>query len=172
MAKNSNYILELLKEYGMISDEQVEEAWEEVSTSKGHLDIIDALKVLGYVEEEQLLAMLANQYGMEVVDLSSYVFQDEVINSLSPDVVMQYQVVPVMKHDNVITVAISDPSDVETIDSLRYLLGCDIDAVAAPAEQIQVVISSQLTLFCIVRFFTIDNIIEDRDTFWIVIRHS
>ena len=140
MARDSDYILELLKEYGMVTDEQVEQAWNEVSASDGRLDIIDALKVLGFVEEEQLLSMLANQYGMEVVDLSTYVFRDEVINALSPDVVMQYQVVPVMKHDNVITVAISDPSDVETIDSLRYLLGCDVDAVAAPAEQIQNVI--------------------------------
>ena len=143
LARDSDYILELLQEYGMVSDKQVEEAWEEVGSSKGNLDVIDALKVLGYVEEEQLLAMLANQYGMEVVDLSSYVFQDEVINALSPDVVMQYQVVPVMKHDNIITVAISDPSDVETIDSLRYLLGCDVDAVAASAEQIHNVIQEK-----------------------------
>ncbi len=142
MPRDSDYILELLKEYGMVTDEQVSKGLEEVAESKGRLDIIDALKVLGFVEEEQLLSMLASQYGMEVVDLSSYVFQDEVINSLSPDVVMQYQVVPVMKHDNVITVAISDPSDVETIDSLRYLLGCDIDAVAAPAEQIRDVINA------------------------------
>ncbi|MBU8901141.1 MAG: Flp pilus assembly complex ATPase component TadA [Victivallales bacterium] len=143
MAKDSDYILELLQEYGMVSDEQVEEAWEEVGSSDGNLDVVDALKVLGHVEEEQLLAMLANQYGMEVVDLSSYVFQDEVIEALSPDVVMQYQVVPVMKHDNIITVAISDPSDVETIDSLRYLLGCDVDAVAASAEQIHSVIQEK-----------------------------
>jgi type IV-A pilus assembly ATPase PilB len=142
LSRDSDYILELLKEYGMITDEQVSKGFEEVAESKGRLDIVDALKVLGFVEEEQLLSMLASQYGMEVVDLSSYVFQDEVINALSPDVVMQYQVVPVMKHDNVITVAISDPSDVETIDSLRYLLGCDIDAVAAPAEQIRDVINA------------------------------
>ncbi len=142
MARDSDYILELLKEYGMVTDEQVEQAWKEVEDSKGRLDVIDALKVLGLIEEEQLLAMLANQYGMEVVDLSSYVFPEEVINALTPEIVLQYQVVPVMKHDNAITVAISDPSDVETIDSLRYLLGCDVDAVAAPAEQIQVVINN------------------------------
>jgi len=141
LPRDSDYILELLKEYGMVTDEQVAKGFEEVTESKGRLDIVDALKVLGFVEEEQLLSMLASQYGMEVVDLSSYVFQDEVINALSPDVVLQYQVVPVMKHDNVITVAIGDPSDVETIDSLRYLLGCDIDAVAAPAEQIRAVIA-------------------------------
>jgi general secretion pathway protein E/type IV pilus assembly protein PilB len=45
-----------------------------------------------------------------------------------------------MKHDDSITIAIGDPSDMETIDSLRYLLGCDIDAIAAPPEQIQQVI--------------------------------
>lgn len=141
MARDSDYILELLKEYGMLTDDQVAKGWEEVEASKGKLDIIDALKVLGFVEEEQLLSMLASQYGMEVVDLSTYVFPEEVLNALTPDVVSNYQVVPVMKHDNVITVAISDPSDVETIDSLRYLLGCDVDAVAAPMEQIQKVIN-------------------------------
>lgn len=141
LARDSDYILELLKEYGMVTDEQLEKGWQEVAASEGRLDIIDALKVLGIVEEDQLLSMLASQYGMEVVDLSAYVFPDEVIEALDPDVVTQYQVVPVMKHDNSITVAISDPSDVETIDSLRYLLNCDIDAVAAPAEQIQQVIN-------------------------------
>ncbi|MDD5697007.1 MAG: ATPase, T2SS/T4P/T4SS family [Victivallaceae bacterium] len=142
MARDSNYILELLKEYGMVTDEQVAQGWKEVAGSEGKLDIIDALKILGFIDEDQLLAMLANQYGMEVVDLSSYVFPEEVINALTPDVVLQYQVVPVMKHDNAITVAVSDPSDVETIDSLRYLLGCDVDAVAAPAEQIRTVINN------------------------------
>ena len=141
MARDSDYILELLQEYGMVGPEQIEQAWNEVTASEGRLDIIDALKVLGFVEEDQLLALLANQYGMEVVDLSSYVFPDEVIEALSQEIVMQYQIVPVMKHDNSITVALSDPSDVETIDSLRYLLGCDVDAVAAPADQIQKVIA-------------------------------
>jgi general secretion pathway protein E/type IV pilus assembly protein PilB len=125
----------------MVDDTQVEQAWQEVEDSKGRLDIVDALKILGFVAEDQLLAMLANTYGMEVVDLSSYVLPEEVINALTPEVVLQYRVVPVMKHDNSITVAISDPSDVETIDSLRYLLGCDVDAVAAPEEQIQKVIN-------------------------------
>ncbi|MFA7184644.1 MAG: ATPase, T2SS/T4P/T4SS family [Victivallales bacterium] len=141
MARDSDYILELLKEYGIVTDEQVKKGWEEVEASNGKLDIIDAMKVLGLVEDEQLLSLLASQYGMEVVDLSTYVFPEEVLSALTPDIVTNYQVVPVMKHDNVITVAISDPSDVETIDSLRYLLGCDVDAVAAPMEQIQKVIN-------------------------------
>ncbi len=34
----------------------------------------------------------------------------------------RYKVVPVYKHDNTITVAISDPLDVDTVDSLRYIL--------------------------------------------------
>lgn len=145
MARDSDYILELLKEYGMITDDQVAKGREEVDASKGKLDIIDALKVLGFVEDEQLLSMLASQYGMEVVDLSTYVFPEEVLSALTSDIVHNYQVVPVMKHDNVITVAISDPSDVETIDSLRYLLGCDVDAVAAPIEQIRKVIAEHYT---------------------------
>jgi general secretion pathway protein E/type IV pilus assembly protein PilB len=42
-----------------------------------------------------------------------------------------------MKHDDMLTVAMSDPTDMETLDSLRYVLKTDVDAVISSKEQIQ-----------------------------------
>jgi general secretion pathway protein E/type IV pilus assembly protein PilB len=140
LARDSDFILELLMEYGMVTQEQIEQGWNEVAASEGKFDIIDALKHLKFIQEEELLMLLAQQYGMEVMDLATYDFPKGVLEALPAEVVTQYNVVPVMKHDDSITIAIGDPSDMETIDSLRYLLGCDIDAIAAPPDQIQQVI--------------------------------
>ena len=63
MAENSDYILELLTEYGMVTPEQVDEGWQKVSDSDGRLDIIEALQELKYVERDELMAMLAQQYA-------------------------------------------------------------------------------------------------------------
>ena len=138
MARDSEYILTLLKEYGMVTNEQISEARQKALESEyGDLDVVDALVQLGAVGEDELLAMLAQQYGMEVMDLTDYDIPAAVIACLDVDVARYYKVIPVAKHDDMLTIAMSDPADMETLDTLRYLLGGDVDVVAAPKKQIE-----------------------------------
>lgn len=137
LAENSDYILELLLEYGLVSQDQIDGAWENVAESEGKLDIIEALIKGGHVNEADIMAMLAQQYGMETLDLAGYQIPEEVIQSMGSDIAKQYNVIPVMKHDETLTVAMSDPTDMATLDSLRYLLKADVEAVISPKEQIE-----------------------------------
>ncbi len=137
MAENSDYILELLTEYGMVTPEQVDEGWQKVSDSDGRLDIIEALQELKYVERDELMAMLAQQYGLETLDLTGYEIPDEIIQSMTPEIVHQYNAIPVMIHDDILTVAMSDPTAMDALDGLRYVLNRDVEAVISPQEQIQ-----------------------------------
>jgi general secretion pathway protein E/type IV pilus assembly protein PilB len=139
---DSDYVLELLQENGFVSKEQVDEGWKKVADSDGELDILDALKSLRYVDEQEIINMLAQQYGLETIDLSAFVIPDEVIAELPAETARQYQVVPVMLHDDILTVAMSDPTDMETVDTLRYLLKRDVEAVIAPAKQIQKILEA------------------------------
>ena len=140
MAEKSDYILELLLEYGLISQDQADEGWAKVGESEGTLDILDALKEMGYVHEHDILNMLAQQYGLETLDLSTFVIPQEILDSVPKEIPHQYKVVPVMIHDGVLTFAMSDPTDMETLDSLRLILKRDVDAVISPIEQIQAII--------------------------------
>ena len=117
--------LELLLEYGLVTQEQIELARNEVETVRGDLDVVEMLIKQGALKTADLTNMLAQQYGMEVVDLSGYDVPPEIIQALTPEIVRHFQVVPVMRHDDVLTVAMSDPTDLETLDSLRYYLGRD-----------------------------------------------
>jgi len=137
VAKNTDFVLELLTEYGMIDQEQIDEGWEKVAETQGKIDIIDALKELKYIEESELLSILAQQYGYDIFDLAGYQIPSEVIESVPSSVCKQYKVIPVMRHDEVLTVAMSDPTEMETVDSLRYVLRCDVEAVISPRDQIQ-----------------------------------
>ncbi len=141
MAGDTEYVLGLLLEYGMVSPEQVAQAKQEAEESGEFIDAVEILKRKGVVQEQELLAMLAQQYGMELLDLSHYDIPEEVINAMSGDIALHYRVVPVMKHDNLLTIAMSDPTDMETLDTLRYLLGGDVDAVIAPQRQIDLQIA-------------------------------
>ena len=136
MARDTEYILTLLKEYGMVTENQVTEAKKAAAESDDGKDAVDVLVKQGAVKDDELLAMLAQQYGMEMMNLEGYIIPAAVLECINVDIARHYEVVPVMKHNDVLTVAMSDPSDVEKLDTLRYLLGGDVEAVAVPREQI------------------------------------
>ena len=72
MAQNYDFILELLLENGMVTEDQVSQGWEKVAASEGQQNIIQALQELKYVDPNEMLQMLAQQYGMDTLDLNSY----------------------------------------------------------------------------------------------------
>ena len=141
MAKDSEFIVELLLEYGMVSPEQVEEVRREIDLMEApDVDIINLLIAKKYVSERDITMVLAQQYGMEVIDLTHYELPEEILRLLDKDTVKKYKVIPLGMHDGIMTVAMSDPTSVDTLDALRYMLGHDVDAVIADESQIEKVI--------------------------------
>ena len=141
MARDSKYIVELMLETGMLMPEQLEEVQREMDLNPTDDDIVDVIIKKGFVTEQDMTVMLAQQYGMEMVDLSRYELPEEVLSLLDRDTVRKYKVIPLGQHDDILTVAMSDPTDVTTLDALRYMLGKDVDAVIAPKEQIEKLIN-------------------------------
>ena len=141
MARDSKYIVELLMETGMLMPEQLEDAQREIDLNPDKGDIVDIIIAKGYVSEHDLTVMLAQQYGMEIVDLSRYELPEEVLSLLDRETVRKYNVIPLGLHDDILTIAMTDPTDVTTLDALRYMLGKDVDAVIAPKEQIEKIIN-------------------------------
>ncbi len=135
MIKDQEFVLKLLRESKVVDFAQVEAA-RTAAIDIGSSDVIGELVKAGIVDYSELIAMLAQQYGMEVVSLEDFDIPTEVLESLRGDYARYYQVVPVANDGAWLTVAMDDPTDVEKLDTLRYLLGSDVDAVIAPTEQI------------------------------------
>jgi len=135
--ENTEYLLEVLLEKKIINEKQVKKGWNTVSNSDGQLNIIDALIKLEYVNDNKILSALAETYGLEMFDLESFEMPLEILGLIPQDIIKQYNILPVMFKDDTITVAMSDPTDVDTIDSLSYLLKRNIEAVIAPKDKIK-----------------------------------
>ena len=135
-------MLELIKQAGLVSPEQLEAAQQFVRDFPGEISMVDALISKKIVSEMEITQLLAQEYGLEMIDLSSYSVPPEVADAMPGDLAVSYNVVPVMKHDDLLTVAIADPSAMDVIDALRYRLGCDIEAVVATQEQIDKILDA------------------------------
>lgn len=139
MTANDDYIVEILENVGLIDRSQAEAALS--SAQAEEQAVIDILVRDGVADKLDILKALANQFGMEIIDLAGHEIDQSVIDAVPADVARRYKVVPVYRMDNTLTVAISDPLDVETLDSLRYVLKCNVEGAVAPTEQIAAALS-------------------------------
>ncbi|RII27042.1 MAG: pilus assembly protein PilB [Geobacter sp.] len=76
----------------------------------------------GLATDEAVARALAEQFGMEYVDLEGVKIDDTLLNSITPDSIYRYKFVPIELQDNALVVAISDPTDVVTLDELELFL--------------------------------------------------
>ena len=155
LTANDEYILEILESVGLITREQAVQARE--NARKEDKGVVDILARSGVVSKTDILKALASQFGMEIVSLTGLEIPQEVLDLVPGEVARRYKIVPVYKNDTTLTVAISDPLDVETLDSLRYVLKCNVEGVVAPTEEIE----TALTHYYAHTSATVESMLEE-----------
>ena len=132
MPANDEYVIEILKDVGLLSQEQAEE----IAGRTGGAHMVDTLIREGTVSEEDVARTLASQNGMDFVDLNQVTPSPELIAQLTPETARRYKTVPVSEHDGSLVLAIADPMDFEAFDGLGFLLKRPVEFVCAIPAQI------------------------------------
>ena len=132
MPANDEYVIEILKDVGLMSQEQADE----LAGRTGGLHMVETLIKEGTVSAEDVARTLASQNGMDFVDLSQVTPSPELVGLLSPENARRYKTVPVSEHDGSLVLAIADPMDFEAFDSIGFLLKRPVEFVCAVPAQI------------------------------------
>lgn len=138
MYSNEEYLLELLQESGYIGPEDIEEA---MIAGRGKHTPVEALLELGKISEEQVAQTMCISAGMDFMDLSNFTPEPHVLESIPVEVAGQYRVVPVDADGGRVVLAVSDPMDFQTMDTLPHILrGRQVDFVCARKSQIDMLL--------------------------------
>ena len=132
MPANDEYVIEILKDVGLMSQEQADD----LAGRTGGLHMVETLIKEGTVSAEDVARTLASQNGMDFVDLSQVTPSPELVSLLSPENARRYKTVPVSEHDGSLVLAIADPMDFEAFDSIGFLLKRPVEFVCAVPAQI------------------------------------
>ena len=116
----------------LITAEQLELALLEQEQLRWRLGEI--LMSFGWVTSEQIAHALAKQYGLEFIDLRTAAIDPLAPSLIEPEVAERYQTLPLrFLDDDVMLVAIADPTDVGASDEIRELLGMPIQLTICDA---------------------------------------
>ena len=134
MSEQGKRLGDLLLEIGSISKDDLADALNKQKESKERLG--DLLLDLGYVKPEDLTRALAEQFEMDIIDLDDYDIDPDVIEKVPQEFAREHHLVPLELEDDQLTVATSDPLDLDVMDNLRFLINCNVECVLATKQDI------------------------------------
>lgn len=132
---------EILIDAGIITKKQIKDA---LITQSHYEDmrIGEALVKNGAVSSEQVQMALCVRFGLPFVKLRQFDVEPEALKLIPPHVARRYKVMPLIEDNERIVVAVSDPTDLELINTLRFLTHKILEVAVALPEDIAYAIST------------------------------
>jgi len=129
---NEEYVLKVLEEDGVITRQQIDGAR---SLLNGEPGVVDVLINDGIVSDVEISRALAAQAHMDWIDISSMVIPPQIINQIRGEDARRFKVVPVAFGETGLVVAVGNPLDIDTMDSLSFLLQRELELVCTSPQK-------------------------------------
>ena len=134
-------MIQLALDKGVLHSTQVDSARARVAE---HTDLtttpprlLDVLIAEHGFSSKKAAKLLADEFGMQMIDMTEVRPLGELMALLPRNIAVKYMAFPVSRDGNTLRVAISDPLDVDAIDSISHYVKMSVDPVVAPADEIK-----------------------------------
>ena len=121
---------EMLVKAQLITDAQLEDAIKIQRREGGKLGSIVVRQ--GFCSDQDIVSFLGMQYGVPAADLDQWpAIEASVIALVPAELANKHKVLPLQRSGNVLTLAMSDPTDIFAMDDVRFHTGYNIDPVVS-----------------------------------------
>jgi type IV pilus assembly protein PilB len=118
----------------IISNDQLTEA--KKISKESRKSVAEELIRLGYASGDDVMRAMAQEHGLDFVDLNEVVIPPAVVELVPESVARENAVLPLAEDHGTLKVIMSDPLDYDTREKLRFILNRNIEVALAPREMI------------------------------------
>ncbi len=120
---------DLLVREGLINQEQLQRA---LAEQKGSNEKLGSILVRhNVISDDQLIAFLSKQYGIPSITLSQLDIDPDVLKLVPGQIAKKYEVLPVKRTGNSLTLAMADPTNVFAVDDVGFMTNLQVIPVVA-----------------------------------------
>jgi type IV pilus assembly protein PilB len=142
MAEKRRHLGEILYKAGLVEKQSLLNAIKTSKTSNKRLGQV--LLEAGLLDEETLTKAIAKQFGLEYVNLDKVTIPAEAVKLIPEDLIKRYNVLPLGKDNGRLRLIISDPLNLDMMDTLRFRLNTEMDYCLANPSKIKAYIKDSL----------------------------
>jgi len=125
---------EMLIEEGLITEEQLREAL--VEHKKAGLKLGQFLVQRGVVSENQIVDLLSRQLKIDKYHPERYPLDVELGRLIPQEIAQKYQFVPLRKKGRLLTIAMTDPLDINTLDTIELMTNAEVEPVVCTEREL------------------------------------
>ncbi len=129
---------EILVEAGLITKAQLEDALAQQNVSGERLGKV--LVSMGLTTQDAIARAVADQLGLEYVNVQGLTVSDDVLTVLPENVIRRHQVIPIRIEDNTLVLGMVDPLDILALDDVRRATTHEVVPVTITADGFQAVV--------------------------------
>ncbi len=149
---------QMLIDKGLLKPEQLQRALDEQKRSNNQKLLGEVIVELRFCTEDQVTECLAQSYGVPYARISPRVCDPKVIGIVPKEFLEKHFVLPLFLVEGVLTVAVSEPTNVFLAEEIERVSGYQAQLVAATERDIKATLQTYLPND---KVFVIDEIIED-----------
>ena len=142
MAKKRRHLGEILFKAGVVKKEPLLNAIKISKTKNERLGQV--LLKQGLVNEETLTKAIAKQFGLEYVNLDRVDIPPDAMKLIPEDLIKKHNILPLGMNNGRMRLIISDPSNLDMMDTLRFRLNAELDYCMANPSKINSYIRESL----------------------------
>ena len=135
MAKSRRHLGEMLYKAGLVEKQALLDAIKATKTSNKRLGEI--LLEKGLLDEETLTKAIAKQFGLEYVNLDRTPIPPEAMKLVPEDLIKRHDILPLGMNNGRLKLIISDPMNLEAMDTIRFRLNVELDCCLANPSKIK-----------------------------------
>ena len=141
MAKSlKDRLADILIQGNLITEEKLAKALDIQKQEGGRLSKI--LVKHNFVDEKKLIAAIGEHLGIPPLDLSKVKLDPEIVELIPKNVAEFYQLIPIAKIGNALSVAMADPLNIFAIDDLKLMTSMDVVPIIGTETDIMEALSS------------------------------
>ena len=131
---------EMLIEGGLLTEEKLKQAL--VDQKKAGLKLGQYLTRQGIVNEQQIIDLLSQQLNIQKYHPDNFPLDVSLVHYIPIEIAQKYQVAPLKKKGRLLTCAIVDPLDINTLDSIEVLANAEVEPVICSEREVNQIINS------------------------------
>ena len=124
----------MLTDVGVLTEDQLKQAL--IGQKKAGLKLGQYLIQEGWVREDQIIDQISDQLNIEKYDPQKYPINQDLSDLIPFDMAQKHQLVPLQKKRKLLTVAMADPMDIDSIDYAETVTDMEVTPVVCSDKEI------------------------------------
>ncbi len=142
MTKQRMHLGEILYKAGLVEKQALISAIKTARSSNKRLGQV--LLDLGLINEDILAKAIAKQFGLKYVNLDDVTIPTDAVKIVPEDLIKRHNILPLSMTNGRLKLIISDPMDLDMMDSVRLRLNTELECYVANPKKIRAYIDESL----------------------------